>query len=87
MARNAARSTLTSKGQVTIPEKIRTELQLQPGDRLEWRTTSSGTIEVIKIGRDWHDLVGLLGTPLRSVTLEQMDEELKARARQRHARR
>lgn len=29
-------STLTSKGQTTIPEKIRKALRMKPGDRLEY---------------------------------------------------
>ncbi len=29
-------STVTSKGQTTIPEKIRKALQIRPGDRLEY---------------------------------------------------
>lgn len=29
-------STVTSKGQTTIPEKIRTALRIEPGDRLEY---------------------------------------------------
>jgi len=86
-ARSSAVSTLTSKGQVTIPEKIRSELQLQAGDRLEWRTTSTGAIEVVKVGRDWRDLVGMLGAPTRSVSVEQMDVELADWIRRRHARR
>lgn len=31
-----AHSTLTSKGQTTIPEKIRKALRMKPGDRLEY---------------------------------------------------
>jgi antitoxin PrlF len=31
-----AHSTVTSKGQTTIPEKIRTALHIAPGDRLEY---------------------------------------------------
>lgn len=75
--RNASISTLTSKGQTTIPESIRSELQLEPGDRLQWRTTEAGTIEVSRVGRDWRTLVGLLGTPARVRTVEAMSEDVR----------
>lgn len=39
-------STLSGRGTTTIPRSVREALRLQPGDRLEWRVTSSGTIHV-----------------------------------------
>ena len=31
-----ARSTLTSKGQTTVPKEVRKALDLEPGDKLSW---------------------------------------------------
>lgn len=76
-SRNSAVSTLTSKGQTTIPESIRSELQLEPGDRLEWRTTDTGTIEIVRAGGDWRDLVSFLGAPPRSKTIEELAEDVR----------
>ena len=67
-------SKVTSKGQVTVPESIREEAHITAGDRLEWRTTPSGVIEVRRVQGQLEDLVGFLGRPPRSVTIEQMDE-------------
>jgi antitoxin PrlF len=39
-------TTLTSKGQVTIPKKIRDELNLQPGDQLSFEIENGNKISV-----------------------------------------
>lgn len=39
-------STLSARGTTNIPRTVREALRLQPGDRLEWRVTSSGDIRV-----------------------------------------
>lgn len=75
-------STITSKGQVTIPRALRDELGLHAGDRLVWTLSESGTIEVRKeIGRPLREIVGLLGKPARSATIEEMDRAISRRAR------
>lgn len=37
-------TTLTSKGQVTIPKRIRDELQLLPGARVEFSVNAAGEV-------------------------------------------
>ncbi|MCA9457205.1 MAG: AbrB/MazE/SpoVT family DNA-binding domain-containing protein, partial [Nitrospira sp.] len=39
-------ATLTSKGQITLPKKIREQLKLQPGDRVEFLVGTDGRITV-----------------------------------------
>jgi len=39
-------STLTSKGQVTIPQEIREALQLRKGQRLDFRVDTRGRLIV-----------------------------------------
>lgn len=41
-----AESTLTSKGQVTIPLAIRSKYQLDAGDTLVWRLEQDGSLRV-----------------------------------------
>jgi AbrB family looped-hinge helix DNA binding protein len=41
-----AETTLTVKGQVTIPAEIRDRLDLRPGDRLRFLLTESGVLTV-----------------------------------------
>ena len=42
-----ATSTLTSKGQVTIPKEIRRRLRLRAGDRLDFRLGNNGQLTVV----------------------------------------
>lgn len=39
-------STITSKGQVTIPRAVREELDLQAGDQLSWSVSEDGSLVV-----------------------------------------
>lgn len=41
-----ATATLTSKGQITIPKEVRTSLQANAGDALEFRVRDDGVVEV-----------------------------------------
>ena len=37
-------STLTSKGQITIPKNVRDQLSLKPGDQVEFRQSNRGVV-------------------------------------------
>ena len=74
-------SKLTSRGRVTVPAAIRERLDLKSGDRLEWRIDAGGTVRVRKIGGTLNELQGLLGSPPRHVTIEQMDAAVRERMR------
>ena len=39
-------STLSPRSTTTIPRSVREALRLRPGDRLEWRVTSTGAVHV-----------------------------------------
>lgn len=82
-----ATSRVTSKGQVTVPEEIRRALGIEQGDRLEWTATREGRVEVRKARGQVAALVGLLGVPKRSATIEEMDAAIARRFRKLHARR
>ena len=53
-------STLTSKGQVTIPKSVREQLHLRTGDKLDFRVEEDGTIRVYPIARKVSEVFGLL---------------------------
>lgn len=81
-----ATSKITSKGQVTVPEAVRRSLGLAEGDRLQWEATGAGRVEVRKVEGRLSALVGLLGKPRRSATIAEMDQAVRKRFRDRHAR-
>ena len=51
-------ATLTSKGQITIPKKVREHLQLRSGDRLDFRIETDGTIRIYPIARKVAEVFG-----------------------------
>ena len=53
-------STVTSKGQVTIPKNVRERLHLRTGDKLDFRVEEDGTIRVFPIARKVSEVFGLL---------------------------
>jgi antitoxin PrlF len=44
-------TTITVKGQVTLPKKVRDAVGLKPGDKVEVRATASGGVYIEKPGR------------------------------------
>lgn len=44
-------ATVTSKGQVTIPKPIREHLEVNSGDKLEFRVDEDGSVTVVPITR------------------------------------
>jgi AbrB family looped-hinge helix DNA binding protein len=72
-------STLTSKGQTTIPKEIRERLNLQPGDRLEFVVDDDGRVVVLPATVDAAELVGILRPPSRPVTVEAMNQAIRKR--------
>lgn len=67
-------STLTSKGQTTIPKKIRERLRLQPGDRVEF-ILEGDRVVLRRAAADLTDLDGLLDRSGRTpVSVEAMHE-------------
>lgn len=79
-------STLTSKGQVTIPRKIRERLGLRVGDRLEFRIDERGNLLVEpesggRLGRVPGLLSHLAGD--RPATVEEMEEGIREHVRRK----
>ena len=71
------RSTLTSKGQITIPKEIRDHLGLKPGDRIDFAKDRSGRVSLRPINTDFRSLRGIIKSPLgRPITLKEMDEAI-----------
>ncbi len=75
-------ATLTSKGQITLPKKIREQLKLQPGDRVEFLVGTDGRITVWPVTSDVTILKGLIPKLKQPVTLEAMRAAIKQRGGQ-----
>lgn len=67
---------VTSKGQITIPVEIRNALGLQPGSRVAFVPTSSGSYELVAETRTIKSLKGILARPAKAVTLTEMEEAI-----------
>ncbi|MEP7009594.1 MAG: AbrB/MazE/SpoVT family DNA-binding domain-containing protein [Acidobacteriota bacterium] len=81
-------STLTSKGQITIPKEVRDRLGLREGDRLVFRFDDQGNLLARPAARGpLGRLSGLLHhlAQERPVTVEEMNEAVKRRAAERFA--
>lgn len=76
-------STLTSKGQTTIPRDIRKRLNLHPGDRLEFVIDEDGRVLVLPASIDASELAGMLKPPARQVTVEDMNRAIRKRGGKR----
>ncbi len=53
-------STLTTKGQITLPKEVRDTLHLQTGDTVDFVLAADGRVEVRKAGRRVEELFGML---------------------------
>jgi antitoxin PrlF len=76
-------STLTSKGQTTIPKDIRKRLNLHPGDRLEFVIDEDGRVLVLTASIDVSELAGILKSPARPVSVEAMKRAIRKRGGRR----
>ena len=76
-------STLTSKGQTTIPKDIRKRLNLHPGDRLEFVIDEDGRVLVLPASIDASELGGMLTPPNQRVTVEDMNRAIRKRGGRR----
>jgi antitoxin PrlF len=71
------KSTITSKGQVTIPKEVRDQLGLKPGDRVDFVKDRTGRFLLRPINTDFRSLRGIIKYPLgRPITIEEMDEAI-----------
>ena len=76
-------SSVTTKGQTTIPKDIRKRLNLHPGDRLEFVIDEDGRVLVLPASIDASELAGMLKSPARSVSVEDMNRAIRKRGGRR----
>lgn len=73
-------STLTSKGQITVPKAVRDALSLNPGDRLNFHLHADGTVTVEAETVDLTTLRGVLRSRAGHVSLDDMQAAIRRRA-------
>jgi AbrB family looped-hinge helix DNA binding protein len=67
-------STITAKGQTTVPADIRGLVQAKPGTRLVWSVMPDGSIVVRPKTKSILDMAGMLKAPKgKRVALEDMN--------------
>jgi AbrB family looped-hinge helix DNA binding protein len=70
-------STLTSKGQITVPKPIREHLHVGEGDQVEFAITANGEVVMHRITGSVADLAGCLHNPKQTrVSLKEMDNAI-----------
>jgi antitoxin PrlF len=71
-------TTITVKGQVTLPKKVRDAVGLKPGDKVDIRATASGGIYIEKPGtsQSYRERLDALARrrPVRNITTEELME-------------
>ncbi|MDP2240137.1 MAG: AbrB/MazE/SpoVT family DNA-binding domain-containing protein [Burkholderiales bacterium] len=72
-------STMTTKGQVTIPLEVRRRLGLDAGDRIEFVEIGNGLFAIKPAIDDVRSLKGLLRKPAKPVSVEDMNAAVRAR--------
>lgn len=75
-----AASTLTSKGQITIPKEVRDAMGLETGDRVAFRVLENGVVEMVPETLDLMYLFGVLKPGKKGVSLEEMEESISREA-------
>ena len=71
-------TTITQKGQVTLPKRVRDAVGLKPGDRVEVRATASGGVYIEKPGTHTAYQAKLRALmerrPIRGITTDEIME-------------
>lgn len=73
-----ASATITTKGQVTIPQEIRDYLNLDTGTKVDFVIDENGTVKLIPLNVSIQSLSGSLHRPkMKSATLEEMEAAIQ----------
>ncbi|MFV9616788.1 MAG: AbrB/MazE/SpoVT family DNA-binding domain-containing protein [Gammaproteobacteria bacterium] len=72
-------ATLTTKGQITIPAPVRIELNVGPGDRVEFVKISDNRFEIVAATKDITQIKGMISVD-HSVSIDEMNAAIRAKA-------
>lgn len=69
-------TTITSKGQVTLPKALRERLGLGPGDKIEFLFDAQGEVRLLAIKQHVTKLKGMAPRPDRPLSLDEIDQAI-----------
>lgn len=69
-------ATVTSKGQITIPAMIRNNLNVSPGDRIQFIEIEPGRFEMLVACNDVRNLKGMVKTN-HTVSIKEMNKAIE----------
>jgi len=73
-------STMTTKGQITLPKEIREFLRAETGTQIHFLIEENGNVLLKAINRSARDLEGILKPFVKKpVTIEEMNEAIRKR--------
>ena len=76
-AARMAVSSVTSKGQITIPKRVRDRLRLRPGDKVDFRIEDDGSVRFYPISRKVADVFGAFANKAkRAKSIEEMNRDV-----------
>ena len=77
-------ATMTQKGQITIPKKIREALNLHMGDKVDFIEEPDGTVKMTALSRKVDDVFAILSHKSKGTySIENIDRKLKESLRGR----
>ena len=67
-------TTITSKGQITLPKHLREKLNLNKGDKLDCQPDENGAVMLIPLNKRVSDVFGILSNKCKKVVaIDEMD--------------
>ena len=78
-------STITAKGQITIPKKIRERLQLKTGDKVEFILTGNDEVSLKLVKKNVDEVFGILSDSGHKIhTVEQMKQAIARKMKEKY---
>lgn len=72
-------ATMTSKGQITVPAAIRSDLDIHSGDKIQFVKVGEGRYEILPATDDIKNLKGMVKTK-KVVSIEKMNGKIRSKS-------
>ncbi len=69
-------STVSSKGQITLPKSVRDHLKVDTGDRVQFLIDPDGNVTVWPVTEDVTRLKGMIPRPKKPVSIREMNRAI-----------